>query len=60
MTAKTDKDCAQTLLAAAIVAPDDTNARHTVIQQQLTDTEMVRGAAYIASGQPITGPEATR
>lgn len=55
MSHKSDKDCAQTLVAAAMAAPHDDNARQTLVQQQLSDSEMARGAAYIASGQDVRG-----
>lgn len=54
--ARTDKDCAQTLISAAIASRGDQNTAKTLIENNLTHDEMARGAAYIQSGQPVTGP----
>lgn len=55
--ARTDKDCAQTLLAAAIVARGDQNTSTPLTEANLTQEEMARGAAYLESGQPLIGPD---
>lgn len=56
MARKTDKECAQTLIAGAIVSRGDQATSNTIAAQNLTPEEMVRGAAYIESGKKITGP----
>jgi hypothetical protein len=55
MTRKTDKECAQTLVAAAIAAPNDASLRQAAVERNLTTAEMVRGAAYIESGKTVRG-----
>lgn len=56
MTRKSDKECAQTLVAAAIAAPNDAALRQAAVQRNLTIEEMVRGAAHIESGKKVHGP----
>lgn len=56
MSRKSDKECAQTLVAAAIAAPHDASLRQAAVQRSLTVEEMVRGAAYIESGKTVRGP----
>lgn len=55
MTRKTDKDCAQTLIAAAIASGGSQGIAAELIEKNLTRDEMARGAAHIESGKPVTG-----
>lgn len=55
MSRKSDKECAQTLVAAAIAAPHDASLRQAAVQRSLTVEEMVRGAAHIESGKTVRG-----
>lgn len=56
MPRKTDKECAQALVAAAVVAKGDpAAAKVATLASGLTREEMARGAAYIQSGQKVTG-----
>ena len=56
MPRKSDKECAQTLVAAAIVSRGDAAAARTAtLASGLTGEEMARGAAYIQSGKKVTG-----
>lgn len=52
---KSDKECAQRMTAAAVVARGDQKMTRRLIEQNMTPDEITRGAAYIESGQPITG-----
>lgn len=57
MARKTDKECAQTLVAAAMVANgSQEQAKQNILMSGLTHEEMARGAVYIESGQKVTGP----
>ena len=60
MPRKSDKECAQTLIAAAVAAPHDASLRQTAVQRNLSTEEMVRGAAYIESGQNVRGSSGKR
>lgn len=60
MARKSDKECAQTLVAAAIAAPHDAALRQTAVQRNLSTEEMVRGAAYIESGKEVRGSSGRR
>ena len=56
MTRKSDKECAATLVAAAIVSKGDAAAaKVATLASGLTGEEMARGAADIQSGQKVTG-----
>jgi hypothetical protein len=56
MPRKTDKECAQELVASAMVANGSQKAAVAIIRGSgLTPEEMVRGAVYIKSGQKVTG-----
>jgi hypothetical protein len=56
MARKTDKECAQALIAAAVIAKGDPVAAKTnTLASGLSRDEMARGAAYIQSGQKVTG-----
>lgn len=54
--ARTDKECAQELVAITLATGGDGEATKQVMQQNLTRDEMARGAIYIQSGQKVTGP----
>lgn len=55
MTArKTDKECAQAAVAAAIVGKN-LDGTKTAMNATLTRDEMQRAETYLKSGQPITG-----
>ncbi|WP_157872136.1 hypothetical protein [Streptomyces silaceus] len=56
MFKRTDKECAQELVAAAMVTKDSDETAE-VIRQTMTLGEMARGGAYIRSGKPVTGPD---
>lgn len=57
MCRKTDKECAQALVAAAMVADGSQQAaKANILASGLTREEMARGAVYIESGQKVTGP----
>ncbi|WP_157875724.1 MULTISPECIES: hypothetical protein [unclassified Streptomyces] len=51
---KTDRQCAQAAVAAAIVTGTQSGTKQ-VITESLTREEMARAKAYLESGQPITG-----
>lgn len=51
---KTDRQCAQAAVAAAIVTGTKGGTKE-VISGSLTREEMVRAKAYLESGQPVTG-----
>ncbi|WP_069883512.1 hypothetical protein [Streptomyces luteocolor] len=52
---RTDKQCAQELVAAAMVTKDADETARVIRQKGLTQEEMARGAAYIRSGKRVTG-----
>ena len=51
---KTDKECAQAAVAAAIVGRS-LDGTKTALHATLTPDEMQRAQNYLKSGQPITG-----
>ncbi|RPK56192.1 hypothetical protein EES43_24430 [Streptomyces sp. ADI96-02] len=51
---KTDKQCAQQAVAAAIVTGTQTGTERAVAES-LTREEMQRAKAYLESGKPLTG-----
>lgn len=53
---RTDKECAQELVAIELAAGGDGEIAKRVMQQNLTRDEMARGAIYIQTGQKVTGP----
>lgn len=56
MPRKSDKECAQTLIAAAVVANGNPAvAKAYTLASGLTRDEMARGAEHIKSGQKVTG-----
>ncbi|NED15796.1 hypothetical protein [Streptomyces sp. SID9124] len=54
MARKTDKQCAQAALAAAIVG-QNLGGTKTAMHVTLTRDEMRRAQAYLKSGKPVTG-----
>jgi hypothetical protein len=54
MSRKTDKECAQQAVAAAM-AGETPAVTKRLIESSMTRDEMARGSAYIASGQKVTG-----
>ncbi|MGW1468437.1 hypothetical protein ACWCPT_29345 [Streptomyces sp. NPDC002308] len=51
---KTDKQCAQAAVAAAMVTTDDKTCNQ-LIDATLTVDELLRAKAYLESDKPITG-----
>lgn len=51
---KTDKQCAQAAVAAAIVGKDLTGTKKAM-NVTMTREEIKRGQAYLQSGKPVTG-----
>ncbi|MFE2651664.1 hypothetical protein ACFXGY_17205, partial [Streptomyces sp. NPDC059346] len=54
MARKTDKQCAQQAVAAAVVGGTK-NGTKTAMNVTMTRDEMRRAQAYLASGKPING-----
>jgi hypothetical protein len=52
---KTDKQCAQTAVAASLVVPDNDTVRAQLLQAALTTEELVRAATYLQADKPVTG-----
>jgi len=52
---KSDKECAQTLVAAAVAARGDRDVCRLLVERNLTTAEIARGGAHIASGKTVTG-----
>ncbi|MFJ2418300.1 hypothetical protein [Streptomyces brevispora] len=54
MARKTDKQCAQQALAAAIVGRTESGTKDA-LNITMTRDEMRRAQAYLNSGKPVTG-----
>lgn len=54
MARKTDKQCAQTAIAAAVVTGTK-GGTADAIKYTLTHEEIQRAQAYLKSGKPVTG-----
>lgn len=55
MSRKSDKECAQQMVAIAVVVGNNKELGKEAMQRTLTRDEMARGGAYIESGKKVTG-----
>ncbi|MEV5944607.1 hypothetical protein [Streptomyces sp. NPDC051994] len=52
---KSDKECAQAAVAAALVSQGSPQLTQQLMESKLTTDEMQRAQAYLQSGQKLTG-----